>query len=47
MVCAEHAGRGLACALHNQLLRNRSEQRATLLVEPENECAYTRYRKWG
>ncbi|MEU1982748.1 GNAT family N-acetyltransferase [Nocardia sp. NPDC019395] len=47
MVCAEHAGRGLARALHDELLRGRSEQRATLLVEPENERAYARYRKWG
>ncbi|WP_280397361.1 GNAT family N-acetyltransferase [Nocardia carnea] len=47
MVCAEHTGRGLARALHDELLRGRSEQRATLLVEPDNERAYARYRKWG
>lgn len=47
MVCADHTGRGLARALHDELLSGRSEQRATLLVEPDNERAYTRYRKWG
>lgn len=47
MVCAEHTGRGLARALHDELLRARSEQRATLLVEPDNERAYQRYRTWG
>ncbi|MGW1739720.1 GNAT family N-acetyltransferase [Nocardia sp. NPDC001965] len=47
MVCAEHTGRGLARALHDELLAGRPEQRATLLVEPDNERAYARYRKWG
>jgi GNAT superfamily N-acetyltransferase len=47
MVCAEHTGRGLARALHDELLGARSEQRATLLVEPDNQRAYRRYRKWG
>lgn len=47
MVSAEHTGQGLARALHDELLRGRTEQRATLLVNPDNERAYARYRKWG
>ncbi|MFQ6226820.1 GNAT family N-acetyltransferase [Nocardia sp. NPDC002869] len=47
MVCTEHTGHGLARALHDELLRGRGERRATLLVEPDNERAYARYRKWG
>ncbi|WP_280421152.1 GNAT family N-acetyltransferase [Nocardia carnea] len=47
MVCSEHAGQGLARALHDELLGGRPEQRATLLVEPDNDRAYARYRKWG
>ncbi|MEV6135025.1 GNAT family N-acetyltransferase [Nocardia sp. NPDC051990] len=47
MVCTEYAGRGLARALHDKLLGSRPEQRATLLVEPDNERAYRAYRSWG
>ncbi|MEW1738404.1 GNAT family N-acetyltransferase [Nocardia beijingensis] len=47
MVCAEYAGRGIARALHDELLGSRTEQRATLLVEEDNERAYQRYRRWG
>ncbi|MEU6558587.1 GNAT family N-acetyltransferase [Nocardia nova] len=47
MVCREHTGHGLARALHDELLRHRPEERATLLVEPENTRAYNAYRKWG
>ncbi|MEC3920278.1 GNAT family N-acetyltransferase [Nocardia sp. CDC160] len=47
MVCTEHTGHGLARALHDELLRGRPEQRATLLVEPDNTRAYSAYRKWG
>ncbi|RDI54676.1 GNAT family N-acetyltransferase [Nocardia mexicana] len=47
MVCAEYAGRGVARALHDELLGNRTEVRATLLVEPDNDRAYRRYRNWG
>lgn len=47
MVCAEHAGRGIARALHDELLRSRPEQRSTLLVEADNERAYGRYLRWG
>ncbi|MBF6411612.1 GNAT family N-acetyltransferase [Nocardia cyriacigeorgica] len=47
MVVREHTGRGYARALHDELLAGRREQRATLLVDPTNEHAYVRYRKWG
>jgi ribosomal protein S18 acetylase RimI-like enzyme len=47
MVCAEFAGRGLARALHDELLADQTHQRATLLVEPDNTRAYNTYRKWG
>ncbi|WP_109523593.1 MULTISPECIES: GNAT family N-acetyltransferase [Nocardia] len=47
MVDAEHAGRGYARALHDELLRARTETRGTLLVEPDNEQAYAKYRRWG
>ncbi|GAA5041777.1 GNAT family N-acetyltransferase [Nocardia callitridis] len=47
MVDADHTGRGYARALHDELLRARSELRGTLLVEPDNEQAYAKYRRWG
>ncbi|MBF6135896.1 GNAT family N-acetyltransferase [Nocardia otitidiscaviarum] len=47
MVCQEYTGHGLARRLHDELLGSRSEQRATLLVEPDNTRAYAAYRKWG
>ncbi|MBF6328419.1 GNAT family N-acetyltransferase [Nocardia transvalensis] len=47
MVCADYAGHGVARALHDELLIRRPEKRATLLVEPDNERAYRRYRSWG
>ncbi|MET8797193.1 GNAT family N-acetyltransferase [Nocardia sp. NPDC004568] len=47
MVVPEHTGRGYAGALHDELLGARQEQRATLLVDPRNEHAYERYRRWG
>jgi ribosomal protein S18 acetylase RimI-like enzyme len=47
MVCAEYAGQGIAHALHDELLSSRTEQRASLLVEADNERAYARYRRWG
>ena len=39
--------RGYARALHDALLRNRQEQRATLLVRPDNVAAHAAYRSWG
>ncbi|MGY4101581.1 GNAT family N-acetyltransferase [Nocardia sp. R16R-3T] len=47
MVCTEYTGRGLARALHDELLGSRPERRATLLVEPDNVRAYRAYRHWG
>lgn len=47
MVAREREGRGVAHALHNELLGARPEQRATLLVSPTNERAYTAYNRWG
>lgn len=39
--------RGYARALHDALLDNRRETRATLLVLPDNIPACTAYRSWG
>jgi GNAT superfamily N-acetyltransferase len=47
MVAREYTGRGIAHALHDELLQRRSEQRATLLAEPDNASAYRAYVKWG
>lgn len=47
MVVPEHTGQGYARALHDELLGVRREWRATLLVDPRNERAYARYRRWG
>ncbi|UGT60236.1 GNAT family N-acetyltransferase [Nocardia asteroides] len=47
MIAVEHTGHGLARALHDELLRGRNEERATLLVNPDNDRAYARYRRWG
>ena len=47
MVVRGHAGRGIAHALHGELLGGRREQRATLLVRPANTRAYSTYLRWG
>jgi hypothetical protein len=47
MVRQEFAGLGVAHALHDQLLSARHEERATLLVEPENTTARRAYLHWG
>jgi ribosomal protein S18 acetylase RimI-like enzyme len=47
MVKADYAGHGVAWALHDELFRDRPEQRAGLLVESDNTRAYERYRAWG
>jgi GNAT superfamily N-acetyltransferase len=47
MVVRGHTGRGVAHALHDQLLRERREKRATLLAEPGNMNAYRAYVRWG
>lgn len=47
MVRQKYTGQGTAHALHDELLSKRPEQRATLLVEPDNERAYRAYLRWG
>jgi GNAT superfamily N-acetyltransferase len=47
MVRQRWTGQGIAHALHDELLRGRTEQRATLLVDPVNDTAYRAYVKWG
>ncbi|MGH3897090.1 MAG: GNAT family N-acetyltransferase [Pseudonocardiaceae bacterium] len=47
MVLQDWAGKGIAHALHDQLLLGRAEQRATLLVEPDNIAARRAYLHWG
>ena len=47
MVRQAATGRGIAHALHNELLRARTEERATLLVRPANKIAYQAYERWG
>ncbi|MFE2999764.1 GNAT family N-acetyltransferase [Nocardia sp. NPDC059246] len=47
MVCKPFTGRGIARALHDEILRTRPEERATLLVEPDNTRAYQAYINWG
>ncbi|MGI5238852.1 GNAT family N-acetyltransferase [Dactylosporangium sp. CA-139066] len=38
---------GIARAIHDELLHNRSEDRATLLVREDNTAAQIAYAKWG
>lgn len=47
MVARDRTGRGIAHDLHDRLLLERFEQRATLLVEPENTAARRTYLHWG
>jgi GNAT superfamily N-acetyltransferase len=47
MVRAAWRRRGYARALHDALLRDRPEQRAALLVLPDNVPARTAYDSWG
>lgn len=47
MVRPQWRRRGYAGALHDALLRNRPEERATLLVRPDNTPAQAAYRSWG
>lgn len=39
--------RGIAKALHDELLDRRPEQRVTLLARPDNAAAQAAYAKWG
>ena len=47
MVRPAQRRRGYARALHDSLLHNQPETRATLLVRPDNTPARTAYRSWG
>lgn len=47
MVRAEWRQRGIASALHSHLIVDRTEERATLLVDPINAPALAAYAKWG
>ncbi len=47
MVRPAYQRRGYARALHGALLADRPEQRATLLVRPDNTAARTAYLSWG
>ena len=47
MVRKEWRRQGVAQALHGHLLVERTEERATLLVDPLNEPAKKAYAKWG
>lgn len=47
MVTPDYQRRGIAHALHDELLRKRPEERATLLVREGNETAKTAYKRWG
>jgi ribosomal protein S18 acetylase RimI-like enzyme len=40
-------GQGLGRQLHDLLLRDRPEQRATILVRPDNDRARSAYLRWG
>lgn len=47
MVTPEWQGRGVAHALHDELLGSRKVERATLLVRENNTAAQTAYARWG
>lgn len=47
MVHPDFQHRGLARALHDELLDHRTEARATLLVREDNQIAQAAYTKWG
>jgi GNAT superfamily N-acetyltransferase len=47
LVRAPWRGRGLGHALHDEILTGRREERATLLVEQDNETALGAYARWG
>jgi ribosomal protein S18 acetylase RimI-like enzyme len=47
MVVPQWQGKGVAHALHDELLRGRGEERATLLVREDNTSAQSAYVRWG
>lgn len=47
MVSPDWQRRGVAHALHDELLGHRGEKRATLLVREDNTAAWRAYERWG
>lgn len=47
MVVPAWRSRGVAHALHDELLAGRGQERATLLVREDNDSAQTAYQRWG
>lgn len=47
MAVPEWQGKGIAHATHDELLRVRPEERATLLVREDNDAAQAAYLRWG
>lgn len=47
MVQSAWRGQGLASRLHEELMSGRPEERATLLVRPDNTTAQAIYARWG
>ncbi|MDO3700968.1 GNAT family N-acetyltransferase [Micromonospora sp. C28SCA-DRY-2] len=47
LVCRAWQRRGIARALHDELVKSRTEERATLLVRPDNTVARRAYASWG
>ncbi|ALG10444.1 GNAT superfamily N-acetyltransferase [Kibdelosporangium phytohabitans] len=47
MVRAPWRGRGIARRMHDDFLTGRSEERALLCVQPDNEPARSAYLRWG
>ncbi|MEU9504812.1 GNAT family N-acetyltransferase [Micromonospora sp. NPDC048170] len=47
MVAPGWRRRGIASSLHDELLAGRTEERGTLLAEPDNTPAQSAYRSWG
>ena len=47
LVHPDWQSRGIARALHHELLCSRSEERVTLLARPDNAVAQAAYRSWG
>lgn len=47
MVRAPWRRRGIGRTLHDDFLAQRSERRATLLVDPDNDPAQAAYARWG
>ncbi|MER7419383.1 GNAT family N-acetyltransferase [Micromonospora peucetia] len=47
MVAFDWRRRGIAKSLHDELLADRAEERATLLADPDNTPAQAAYRSWG